>query len=305
MFVHRELELAIENLCGSAPHDIRERGFTRWSTPPGKSNRNGWAKLTDDGTVIFGCWRRQTAGHWRDGDAPNVHVIDHEAIRRAEAEETARLKRVAHYNEVTWQCARPIADSPAEKYLINRGLGGLMAAPNNVRVTRLDYVDEGVAHGRFDVMLALIQKPDGEPVCLHRTYVTPGGWKAGVPAPRKMTPPSGLLAGAAVRLAEPMRIDGLMTLGVGEGLETCLAAHLGSGLPVWSCLNAGLLAQFVWPSELQQLVVFGDHDANGVGQRAARTLAARACAAGLKVRVLIPPNEGNDWLDVVNAGGAV
>jgi len=93
-------------------------------------------------------------------------------------------------------------------------------------------------------------------------------------------------------------------LGVAEGIETALACYLGSGIPTWSCMNAGGVRSFDWPHGLQSLIVFADNDASGVGQAAGRDLAGRAAAAGVEVRVLVPGTVGTDWLDAYVAGGA-
>lgn len=117
-----------------------------------------------------------------------------------------------------------------------------------------------------------------------------------------MSRTSGLLAGASIKLFPPTSIDGKLALGVAEGIETALACYLASGIPTWSCMNAGGVRAFDWPQCLQTLVVFADNDANGVGQSAARDLAGRAAAAGIEVRVLIPETVGTDWLDVYVGG---
>src|SRR5579864_4184849 len=81
-------------------------------------------------------------------------------------------------------------------------------------------------------------------------------------APEKMPPDS------AVRLAPAGPV-----LGVAEGIETALAAQLLFGFPVWACLSAGQLTTFEPTIGTQRLVVCGDNDADGTGQRAAYTLA--------------------------------
>jgi putative DNA primase/helicase len=93
-------------------------------------------------------------------------------------------------------------------------------------------------------------------------------------------------------------IDNKLTLGVAEGIETALASRLGSGIPTWSCMSANGMKSFIWSTGLESLVIFADHDKHGVGQTAAWELAARAAAAGLEVRVLVPETVGADWLDI-------
>ena len=91
---------------------------------------------------------------------------------------------------------------------------------------------------------------------------------------------------------------GALTIGVAEGIETALACSSASGTPTVSAISAGGLERFQWPAGLQSLIVFADHDASQVGQKAGAVLARRARSRGLMSRVLIPPVVGTDWADV-------
>jgi putative DNA primase/helicase len=99
--------------------------------------------------------------------------------------------------------------------------------------------------------------------------------------------------GSAVRLAPAGPV-----LGVAERIETALAAQLLFGFPVWACLSAGQLTTFEPPTGTQRLVVCGDNDADGIGQRAAYTLAAQL-ATRLALEVRIPDQADIDWNDVL------
>jgi len=96
-----------------------------------------------------------------------------------------------------------------------------------------------------------------------------------------------------VRLAFPDDV-----LGVAEGIETALAAAQLFGIPTWSALDAGGVERFEPPAEVERLIVFGDNDVNGAGQRAAYALAARL-SGRLKIEVKIPEKPGTDWNDVL------
>ena len=85
----------------------------------------------------------------------------------------------------------------------------------------------------YPAMLAKVQAVDRRPVTLHRTYLA-GGTKAAVPGVKKLF--SAGVKGAAIRLFEPES-----ELALAEGIETALAVHLRTGLPVWAAGNAGSL----------------------------------------------------------------
>jgi putative DNA primase/helicase len=98
-----------------------------------------------------------------------------------------------------------------------------------------------------------------------------------------------------VRLG-PITDDGV--IGVGEGVESVLAASLIHGVPTWACLTAGNLAEFEPPEAVRRVIVYGDNDASFTGQEAAYRLAKRLTLKGLDVVVKIP-EQAKDWADVL------
>ena len=148
----------------------------------------------------------------------------------------------------------------------------------------------------FPMLIAKITDPQGRGVNLHRTYLAlDGSSKAPVQKPRQMMPGS-FPAGSAIRLFPVGKV-----LGIAEGIETALAAHvLYGGLPVWSAISAGGMERFVIPEGVEELVIFGDADASYTGQRAAYILANRAVVRDkITARVAIPEQTGWDWADVI------
>lgn len=150
----------------------------------------------------------------------------------------------------------------------------------------------------WPVMAADIQRDDGFVTGRHFTFLENGKKRQesdGCPARRIVKrDPEGELAGGAVRLMPHGRV-----LGVGEGIETALAAHQLSGEPVWAVLNTALMKAFVIPEGVEHLIIFADHDRGFAGQAAAYALAARAHARKIKVTVEIPTRAGDDWNDVL------
>jgi hypothetical protein len=196
--------------------------------------------------------------------------------------------------------------APLRRYLAWRGLE---SATPDARVVRLhpalaywDRDAEGRPRclGRFPTLLARVCATDGRAVTLHRTYLRADGQgKAEVPCPRKLMPSaaSGALTGGAIRLAAASRV-----LGIAEGLETALAANALSGMPVWSCVSATLLARFSPPPGVEALTIWADRDRSGAGLTAAEALRARL-SARLPVRLALPPGpipdgaKSLDWAD--------
>jgi putative DNA primase/helicase len=141
--------------------------------------------------------------------------------------------------------------------------------------------------GRFPAVVAPVLAPDGKLVCAHRIYV------ADLQPRKKNTEVMGTVKGAAVRLHE---VEDEM--GIGEGIETCLAAHQLFGIPTWAALTAYGIETFEPPPGLQRLHIFGDNDSTFTGQRAAYVLANRL-GRTVEILVNIPPEPDTDWNDVL------
>ena len=171
-------------------------------------------------------------------------------------------------------------------YLQSRGIA--VSSPVLVGHPACAYFDD-CRHlvGSFPAVVAPVLAPDGKLVCAHRIYV------ADLEPRKKNTEVAGTLKGAAVRLHE---VEDEM--GVGEGIETCLAAYQLFGIPMWAALTAYGVETFEPPPGLQRLHIFGDNDSNFTGQRAAYVLAHRL-ARSLEVLVNIPPESDTDWNDVL------
>lgn len=206
-----------------------------------------------------------------------------------------------------WEKARPLAQTrPAGLYLKGRGL----AVPRTEALREtfmLTYWHERAKLGRWPAMLAYVTGDDGRFAGLHRTYLTHNGCKAaptdahGKPLPCKKlaTVREGAMRGAAVRLFPP---EG-GRLALAEGIETALAVHQGSGLPSWACVSAFGMEHVALPDDVSDVFIFGDNDRSGTGQRAAARLQRRLMSEGRRVRLLVPRDPGDDWLDVLSRDG--
>lgn len=178
--------------------------------------------------------------------------------------------------------------APRSRYLEGRGL---TVPPGLQWHSALEYHAEGQLVGKFPAMLAPVTRA-GVFLTFHVTYLA-NGEKAPVDPCRKILPGPGL-KGAAVELYPPGAV-----LGIAEGIETAIAAHMLFHIPVWSCLNTSLMKSWRPPEGVERVIVFGDHDDNFAGQAAAYALAHRLHGE-LEVEVRFP-HEPGDWNDALLA----
>ena len=89
-------------------------------------------------------------------------------------------------------------------------------------------------------------------------------------------------------------------MGIAEGIETAMSAHILFGVPTWSGINATMLKSFNPPKICNFLTIFADNDVNFTGHSAAYDLARRLKMTNpdLKIEVQVPSQIG-DWNDVL------
>jgi putative DNA primase/helicase len=209
--------------------------------------------------------------------------------------ERSEQQRRAALNAL-WQAGRTIqTDDPVDRWLQGRGVG-MQNYPKCLRVgMRVRHSGPPVAW--HPAMLAMVTDAIGKPATIHKTYITTDGRKAPVEKTRMFCAGS-LPPGGAVRLAALRPV-----LGIAEGIETALAAAQLFAVPTWAALNAGGVERFEPPADIKRLVVFGDNDVNGTGQRASYALASRL-SGRFEIDVRIPETPGTDWNDALRCGAA-
>jgi phage/plasmid primase-like uncharacterized protein len=217
--------------------------------------------------------------------------------RRREAKRASEYAQAAQRNAATWrQCVPIAAGDPVTLYLAHRGLSDALAAPPRcLRLhPALEYFDaDGAKVGSFPAMVAPLAVIGTRSIlALHRTYLTADGRKASVAQAKKLSRTAGPLDGACIPL---YRAEG-EAIGIAEGIETAIAAHLASGLPTVAAYSAAMLAAWRWPAHVRRVVIFADHDPAGI--EAAAKLAQRVRDAGLRCDTLTPTDDGADWADV-------
>jgi putative DNA primase/helicase len=301
MHEHREFSDAVKADLGplaSLPESIEPGRLHRFSTNGKRSDLSGWCRLFEDGRAgVYGCWRPGLSVVWtavpRDRMTPaeRAELRQRIALDRAQREAEQRAAWRKNFDRIAYlrrQCVQVAEGDPVHRYLCSRLAVASFVVPECIRLhPAMPYLHEGEAVGSFPAMVAPLVNRAGEVLALHRTYLTEAGRKASVPGPVKK-----LTRGTHIPLHRPA--DG--ALGIGEGIETSLAACLASDIPTVAAYSAGNLAAWEWPAALKRIVIFADHDK--AGAEAADALRSRALASGLRVQTLTPETPGQDWADV-------
>lgn len=191
-------------------------------------------------------------------------------------------------------------------YLANRKLG--IPAPTSALRVHPAYPyyhidgEELKNLGEFPVIMSKFSDKNGNPLTIHRTYLSPDGQKADIPYSVKKfmaSPPDVKATGGAIYLDPPAP-----RIAVCEGLETALAVRQATELNTVACCSATLLGKYEPNEVTQEVFIFADYDDSHAGQNAAMTLANRLLEKGIESFVFLPPRPGSehetkgvDWLD--------
>jgi putative DNA primase/helicase len=181
---------------------------------------------------------------------------------------------------------RAVAGTAVDTYFQSRGL----KLPNCSDLLYHDCLTDLTRTRGWPAMVAIVRNPlSGELKGIHRTYLADDGTgKAPIAVQKAMLGPCG---GGAVMLKPAGEV-----LGLGEGIETCVAAMQARvNLPVWAALStSGLKALPLPPMPLARtVIILCDHDRNGAGERAGRTAAQPWLRQGRSVRRAMPPEPGD------------
>ena len=183
-----------------------------------------------------------------------------------------------------WNASKPAAGSLVENYLKHRGI--TIPVPETLRF------HPNLKHpsGEFyPAMVALVTRgDDGEPMAIHRTFLSRNGDAKAEVDPQKMM--LGLCKGGVVRFAPAT--DRVM---VGEGIETSLSVMQFTHVSTWAALSAPGLKSLHLPPEIREVTILAD--SGDTGEEAAKSAALRWIKEGRKVRIARPPN-GLDFNDL-------
>jgi len=261
-----------------------------------------------------------------EGDKKEVTAVAPAPVRnipaapKLSAEEIARKDQwKADRMRETWAESYALdapESEPARLYLEERGLVDVRGPLEDIRFhPALESLDQDhKSEGFFPTLLSLITQPNGKPLTIQRTYLTPEGRKANVAINKRFMGhrSDAQYLGSAVRLDH----DVGPVLCVGEGVETMLAWRAMTGLPSWATCVALLLENLVIPDQVKIVIIASDLDPakgnndDGTGQRASKALLERVRSTGRKAAMILPTlplepgaNKGPDWLDVLNHHG--
>jgi putative DNA primase/helicase len=258
-------------------------GFHRAPCPYcNRGDRDVAVRITahGDGSADWICFRCESKGKVGSADPTGTALKPKPAPQRW-----------SDFAERLWNRALQLTGADvASKYLAVRQCRAPTAA--DVR-----WMDPSPPKDQHPCMAALVTDAlTGAPMSLQRTWLRFDGTdKADVERQRQFLW-AHAKAGGVVRLDEHSGV-----LGVAEGIETALSIDT---VPMWAALDAGNLQGFPVLAGVRELHIFADNDANGVGLKAAKTLARRWKAAGRAVHLYMPPTVGADFNDVARERAA-
>jgi hypothetical protein len=194
-----------------------------------------------------------------------------------------------------WREAIPIGGTPAERYLLKRGVD-LNQLPNDMADVLRWHPRCPWERGTAPCMLGLwTDAINGAAKAIHRTAISPQ-------LERIDRMSFGPTRGCVIRLWPDDYVEQGLVLG--EGIETTLWAatridYLATLLqPAWAAGDAGHLRAFPLLSGIDALTLLVDNDANGAGQDAAAECTRRWRAAGREVIPLMTNAIGTDFADL-------
>lgn len=245
-----------------------------------------------------------------------------DARRRAQARDeaaAAEKRKKAGRAQALWLGARPIAATPAEKYLWGRELSaGLDAWPGSLRFHGEVY--HGALEAKFPALVASIVTPTGQHIGTHRIFLQrrrDGSWGklAGAPGvAAKMV--LGNFWGGFVPINKGKSAKPMTAMPQGEafyvceGIEDAIAirmvkpeARIGAAV---SLSNIGAIEL---PAQAGPLVIVADRDEKPKAKDALERAIALQQARGREVKLVMPPDavngepvkDLNDWIRALNS----
>lgn len=230
----------------------------------------------------FKGWTFKEAAFQVEQIAGSVQAVE---VKR-ESEDEKKMSAVRRI----WNESEPVCKGDPVWLYLNRRIG-IELIPACLRYhPALPYVD-GENIDYFPALVAAVTSHDGKGIGVNRIYLNNDGNKAPVEKAKKLMAGKPM-NGASIKLGATGEV-----LGIAEGIETALAASRKFSVPVWSAISANLMEQWMPPSGVSKVIVFGDNDESFTGQASAYALAKKLRLKGISVEVCIPELAGKDWAD--------
>lgn len=286
---------AIRAEFGHAPEGSRlsPGKFVRFSPVGKRGDDSGWALFfADERGGVFGCWRTGVEHTWQAEHSTTLSALDRELrareIARCRAERAAadldRHTEAAATASAIWAAAVPFIrhDYSDRKHIPTTGLrmhrGDGRSSP--FYVTN----DEG-GKDRLRGDLILVPMCDADRALWSLQAIDTGGRKSFMRGGRSR----GLYYLIARHLLHGVDLQTYAgEVGIVEGLATGAAVHALSGMPTFVAFSSGNLARvaLMVRSKLPRarIIVAGDVDRSGTGQRA-----AEEAAASIRGDISLPP----------------
>jgi len=191
-----------------------------------------------------------------------------------------------------YEAQESIAGTPAEAYLIGRGIRPERLPPH----TGATWPAALRWHAATGALIVGVNHAEtGLIRSVQRILIAPDGSPRRRPDGSKLKLSLGRISGRAVRFAWQPHPEGQWALA--EGVETALAFAALSSIPTWASLGASNMPRVTPPTWAREATVVADHD--DAGLRAAQEAARRLRERGLGVRIITPEAAKADAADVL------
>lgn len=278
----------------------------------GKGEAVAWAK---DWLGIVDQW--SPAGSVKPNEAELARRAEEARARQAAQAATAEQEREAKMRGARalflHEKAVPIAGTPAEAYLVGRGLSKAPIGewPGSLRFHPEVY--HGPSRVKMPAMLAMVVTATGKHVATHRTFIERqhGQWRK-IEGNAKMV--LGPMWGGFVPVAKGASGKSMRHMAsdepvyVAEGIEKCIAIRMKMPTARIICsVNLGNMGAIILPEVARKLVLVADRDDGEQQLQVLERAMARQQARGIHVQQVMPPapyKDIDEWMLAV-APGAV
>lgn len=224
---------------------------------------------------------------WLSGETYR-HMVPGERAQARKLERAERALLISHARS-QWREGTSIAGTPAETYLLSRGIVG--AVPGTLRYGQPPvWIDirTGKTGPHRHALIAACQDVDGRIMGVQRIFLTSAGAKAPM---RQAKLSLGQIRGGALRLG-PEAHEIVLCEGPEDGLT--LRQQMPAAT-VWVALGSGNMAAMALPARTKRLIIAGDNNPPG------RDAVARArevfVAKGVAVAPIYPLEQFEDFND--------